>query len=112
MRRAVSVDPKSVQASIDLANFYRVENRLAESQQVLQDGVKNNPDGIPLYIEWASMLASQGRKEEAEALLQQLQKRLPIQLRPRMAIGDFYLAHNRSDEALSEYRRALSRLTG
>ena len=29
LKKAVAVDPKSVQASIDLANFYRLQNRLA-----------------------------------------------------------------------------------
>ena len=52
--------------------------------------------------------SSQDKKEEAEALIQQLQKQLPHSSDAALAIGDFYSAHNKPDEALSEYRRALS----
>jgi len=54
------------------------------------------------------MLLSQGKKDEAEALLQKLQIQFPSSADAAMAIGDFYLALNKSESALSEYRRALS----
>jgi len=107
LKKAIAVDPKSTQASMDLANFYRLHDRLSDSLQVLQDGVKSNPDGIPLYIDWASMLVSQGKKDEAEAILERLQKQLPNSGDAAIAIGDFYFALHKWDEALSEYRRAL-----
>ena len=37
LKKAVAVDPKSMQATIDLANFYRLQNQSTRSEQVLQD---------------------------------------------------------------------------
>ena len=54
------------------------------------------------------MLVSQGKKDEAQALLQKLQNQLPSSADAAMSIGDFYVALNQSNEALSAYRKALS----
>jgi tetratricopeptide (TPR) repeat protein len=107
LMKALAVDPKSVQAYTDLANFYRLQKRVPEAQAVLQKGVGAVPDGTSLYIEWASMLANQGKSGDAEAVLVNLRKQLPNSSDAAVAIGDFYLARKRMDQALAEYRRGL-----
>jgi tetratricopeptide (TPR) repeat protein len=108
LKKAVAVDPKSVQACADLADFYRLDRQDPEAEQVLQDGIAKNPEGTSLYIEWASMLASEGKKDEAEAVLDKLRKQLPSSVEAAIAIGDFYFVRKDSDRALAEYRRGLS----
>ena len=108
LKKALAVDPKSIQASIDLANFYRLQNRLPESQQVLQDGVKNNPDGILLYIGGHPCSPARVGRRKRRLSFSSFKNNFPNSADAAMAIGDFYLAYNRSEEALSEYRRALS----
>jgi tetratricopeptide (TPR) repeat protein len=107
-KRAVAVDPKSIQAYADLANFYRLQNQGPEAQAILQQGVANIPDGTSLYIEWASMLADQGKSDDAEAVLDKLRKQLPNSSVAAVAIGDFYFERKQTDRALVEYRRGLS----
>ena len=70
--------------------------------------MKNNPDGTPFTSSGHPCFSARIRSEEAEALIRQLRKRLPHSSDAALAIGDFYSAHNKPDEALSEYRRALS----
>ena len=54
------------------------------------------------------MLASQGKKDDAEALLDKLRKQLPNSASAAMAIGDYYFQRKQTDRALAEYRRGLS----
>jgi tetratricopeptide (TPR) repeat protein len=108
LKKAGTVDPKSIQAYTYLANFYRLKNRVPEAQATLQEGVVNIPDGTSLYIEWASMLADQGKSDDAEAVLDKLRKQLPNSSVAAVAIGDFYFGRNQTDRALVEYRRGLS----
>jgi tetratricopeptide (TPR) repeat protein len=67
-----------------------------------------NPDGVTLYIDWASTLASQGRNHDAEAVLDKLRKQLPKSATAAVAIGDLYFRRKETDKALIEYRRGLS----
>src|ERR1700683_931492 len=72
LKRAVVVDSADTQAYMDLANFYRLQNRIPEAQQTLKDGIAKNPAATSLYIDWASMLVGQGKKQDAEVLLDKL----------------------------------------
>ncbi len=108
MKQAVAVDPKSVLAVTDLANFYRLQNRSSDALKVLQDGVLKNPDGTSLYVDWASILSSAGKKDDAIAVLEQLRKQLPNSATAAMSIGDYYFMQKETDKALAEYRRGLS----
>jgi tetratricopeptide (TPR) repeat protein len=109
-KKAVSVDPKSIQAYTDLANFYRMTKpkRESEAELVLQEAIARNPEGAPLYLNLASMLASQGRREDAEGVLERLRKQVPNSADIARDIGDFYFQNKELDRALSEYRRGLS----
>jgi tetratricopeptide (TPR) repeat protein len=104
----VEIDHKSIQAYTDLANFYRLQNRPSEAEQALQDGIAKNPEATSLYIEWASMLASEGKKDEAGALLDKLRKQVPNSADAATAIGDYYFQRKETEQALIEYRRGLS----
>jgi tetratricopeptide (TPR) repeat protein len=108
LKKAIAVDPKSIQAYTDLANFYRLQNRVPEAQQVLRDGIAKNPDGIPLYLDSVSILVSQDKADEAEVLLGNLRAAIPNSTDATVAIGDFYFHRQETDKALTEYRRGLA----
>jgi tetratricopeptide (TPR) repeat protein len=108
LKKAVLVDSRDTQAYVDLANFYRIQNHTVEAEQVLQDGIAKNPAGTALYIDWASMLMSQGKKEDADALLDKLRKQPLDSADAATAIGDFYFQQKETSRALTEYQRGLS----
>jgi tetratricopeptide (TPR) repeat protein len=108
LKKAVSMDPKDTQACIDLAHFYRLQNRVQDAQQVLQNAIATNPTGMALYVDWASMLTSLGKKDGAEALLAKLRQELPNSPDAAIAIGDYYLEQKDTVRALAEYQRGLS----
>ncbi len=108
LKQAIQVDPKSVQANIDLANFYHLQGKLPEARQVLQTATQNSPDAMPLYVDWANMLSSAGKTEEADGVLARLRSQLPKSAEVAIAIGDYYVQRNNSGKALEEYKRGLS----
>jgi tetratricopeptide (TPR) repeat protein len=108
LKKALIVDPKSIQAYSVLADFYRSQNRALDAEQILQSGVVKNPEAIPLYIEWASLLSAQGQNDKAAALLDKLRNQLPRSSVAATVIGDYYLQRKDTDRALAEYRRGLA----
>ncbi len=107
-KKAVQVNPRSVQASLDLANFYHLQGKLPEAEQVLQTGIQNNPDASAFYIDWANMLSSGGKTADADGILDKLRTQTPKSAEAAIAIGDYYLQRHDTDKALAEYRRGLS----
>jgi len=108
LRKAVGVDPRSIQAYSDLANFYQLQNRIPEALQVLHEGTAKNPDATSLYIDWASVLARQGSNADSDAVLDKLRQQFPNSSDVTLAIGAFYLEWKQAGRALGEYRRGLS----
>jgi len=108
LKKALTVDPRSTEAYKDLANFYRLQNRVADAEQTFQHGIAQNPDAIPLYVAWASMLTAQGQNDLATALLEKLRNQLPKSSAAAKVIGDYYFQRKDTDRALAEYRRGLS----
>jgi tetratricopeptide (TPR) repeat protein len=106
--KAVTVDPKSIQARVDLANFYGLQNQAPQAEQVLRDGIAKSPDSTPIYIQLTSILVSEGKTADAEAVLDALRNQLPKAAGAAMAIGDFYFERKETDQALAEYRRGQS----
>ena len=66
------MNPKSLQANIDLANFYYLQSKLPQAQEVLQAQSLEIPTAPELYVDWANMLSDTGKTTEAEGVLDKL----------------------------------------
>lgn len=108
LKEALAADPKSIQACVELANSYRLQNQAPQAEQVLREGITTNPAATPLYVELASLLSSEGKGNDADAVLDTLRKQLPNPVDAAMAIGNYYFQKRDTDRALAEYRRGLS----
>jgi tetratricopeptide (TPR) repeat protein len=108
LRKAVATDPKSLQANIDLAHLYRLQNKLPEAQEVLQTGIQNNPDAPQLYVDLAHMLSNAGKHTDADEVLDRLRKQMPKSPGATIAIGGYYAERGDVDKAVAEYQRGLS----
>lgn len=106
LRKAAELDPKHPQVYIALADFHRRVGQLVLAEQALQKGLDANPDAVSLYLAQADVLAAQSKAEPLDALLSRLRDRVR---KPEVAaaIGDFFIARNQRDRAMSEYRRGL-----
>jgi tetratricopeptide (TPR) repeat protein len=105
LKKAISLNSKFVQAYANLSNLYQLNKQPSEAEQVLRQGISNVPDGRLLYLDLAAMFSSEGRGEDAAAVIDNLRKQDPESAETAQAIGDFYLAQKETDRAIAEYRR-------
>lgn len=111
IRKAIQADPQDIAAYNDLAGVYQVQRDPDQAEQAFQAGIKanpSNPSAIPLYLNLATLLESQGKQPDAENALTGLSNALPKSADAALAIGDFYLNVKMNVRALAEYKRGLS----
>ncbi len=77
LKKAVTIDPKSIRARIDLADIYRVQNEIPEAQQALEAGIQTNPNARELYIALTNLLSGSAQPTAAEAVLDKLRNQMP-----------------------------------
>ncbi len=107
-RKAISVDPKNLDAYAALARFYVFQGETDKAIEVLQEGIKNNPDAPVTYLRLASLYMGLGRRNDAETVLQNLRNTKPSSGDLAGDIAGFYLAARNPEAAIREYNRGLS----
>jgi tetratricopeptide (TPR) repeat protein len=95
-------------AYADLANFYRIQQRLPDAEHILQQGISRNPEAFPLNVLLAQVLVAQSRPSDAEAELQKLLNAHGNIPEVASAVGDFYAGLAENQNALSAYQRGLA----
>lgn len=100
---AVEKDPHFALAYINLANFYRIQQQVVRSDEILQGGIANNPGNTAIHLAWAEVLYAEGREDTAEAALRELRKGQRNSVQTSLAIGDFYFKWRKMEAALTEY---------
>ena len=108
LQQALQLNPKLLTAYTNLSSLYGLENRLPRSQEVLQEGIRQNPDAEDLYLALAGILYAQGSRDEAAHWLQSLRAARGDSATLAGTIGDFYAVHNNPERAVAEYRHGLS----
>ena len=76
-RSAIRSDPKYNESYANLARFYQYHQQPEKAIEVLQLGIKNNPDSAANYLRLAGLLQSQNRGSDAEMVIQQLRNSKP-----------------------------------
>ncbi|MGC8740121.1 MAG: tetratricopeptide repeat protein [Candidatus Sumerlaeaceae bacterium] len=69
-RAALDRDARDVKAILGLSYCYFCRGRLAEAEQLLQDGLVARPDNPLLWISYGHFLSESGRKHEAVRMFQ------------------------------------------
>src|SRR5580704_11482339 len=107
-KKAVELDPHSLAAYANLAGYYMYKKDPKKAEEVYRDEMANNPDSPAPYLRLAGLMLREGRKDEGEAIVQQLRSKQPSSAEVASAIGDFYLSAPNTDAPLKEYQRGLS----
>jgi Flp pilus assembly protein TadD len=102
-KKAAQMDPHSVSPLIALGGYYLQFKRFAEAQQVFLQAKKLEPTNPEIWSDLARVQLAQGNRAEAENILQQAKLALYADTDGYRLLGDFYLATNQTDRALSEY---------
>ena len=103
LKKALSVDPKSMNALLALGNFYQSHNRLLEAEQQFRHAIDVDPKDADARVNLVHLLGQEGKKDEVEPFLQQTKKDLADDPQGYRMLGDYYFAQGDLDKALSEY---------
>jgi len=97
--KAVTIDPKSVEARKAMAAYYALNKDLTKAEQEYRAAVDTNPDSVEARQMLASFYAGQGRFSEAEPLYKDIVRLQKNSAESRFSLGNFYLNQGRTDDA-------------
>jgi tetratricopeptide (TPR) repeat protein len=106
IRKALELDPESVDAHVTLGEIDRVQWRWAESESEYRRAIELNPSSAIAQLGLAQWLLCQGRTEEALARAQHARELDP--LLPGGQIAWILFQSHRYDEATRELRSVLA----
>lgn len=102
-RRALAADPAFLQTYKNLGIFLRAEQRVAEAEQVLHEGLRRAPEALELSATLAGMLWLEERYVEAETAFREHLRRHPEDAEARFKLGALLLSLGRYEEGWRLY---------
>ena len=103
LKKAVALDPKSVNAKLILAAFYAKNNRLAEAEKISWDAVATDPKSLAARANVAEVILKEGDQARAEEVLRQASKDFPDDPQGVRILADYYAGSGQMDKAKAEY---------
>ena len=99
LRRALAAKPESVEARVALAKLYLATREVAKAETELKDALRLQPKDPEANQQLAFVYLVSGRQKEAEGPLKLLADS-GTGFRPKLELADYYLATNRSQDAV------------
>ena len=109
LRAALALDDQFVPAWVNLADLMRLQNREADAEQALRDGLRVTPDDATLHHALGLSLVRQKRMTEALAELKQAAELAPDNVRLSYVYAVALHSNARTGEALAVLGRAIRR---
>jgi tetratricopeptide (TPR) repeat protein len=103
LKKAVDLDPKSVNAKIFLAEFYANNNRLPEAEKTAWSAVATDPKSLAARDNVANIILKEGDQARAEEVLRQASKDLASDPRGVRILADYYAGSGQMDKAKAEF---------
>lgn len=105
LRKAVALDPRSVDAQLLLSAFLVSKNRLMDAEQASRDAVAIDPKSIAARKSLAGVYLKEGNQAKGEEVLRQASQNLssdPVGVR---LLADFYSTSGEYQKAATEFAR-------
>jgi Flp pilus assembly protein TadD len=109
LKRAVVLDPKSVNAKLLLASFYARNSRWQEAEKVSWDAVATDPKSLSARENVAGVILKEGDRGRAEEVLRQASQDLADNPRGVRILADYYVGSGQLDMAKAEFSRLASK---
>lgn len=103
LKKAVALDPKSVNAKFILAAFYARNNRLAEAEKISWDAVATDPKSLAARANVAEVILKEGDQARAEDVLRQASKDFANDPQGVRILADYYVGSGQLDKAKAEF---------
>ena len=103
LKKAVALDPKSVNAKLLLAAFYARNNRWQDAEQVCWSAVATDPKSLNARESLVQMILRQGNQSRAEQVLRQTSNDLAENPQGVRLLADYYTGSGQIDKARAEF---------
>lgn len=94
-------------AYVDLYRLYMMEQKTGEAEQLLKQGIQNNPKDPEFLERLAYHYGALGRREDMLNVLGQIKAHAKEFQAVNQVVGDFYLRTGDAESALREYREGI-----
>ncbi len=105
LRRAIELDPKSLNARILLAGFYSRNGRLRDAETISWQAVSTNTSSIAARKSLAEIIVAEGDPARAEQVLRQAANDLARDPQGVRLLADYYSNSGQREKAVEEFSR-------
>ena len=103
LKKAVALDPKSVNAKLLLAAFYAKSSRWQEAEKTSWDAVATDPKSLSARESLTRIILKQGDQPRAEQVLRQASKDFADDPQGVRILADYYAGSGQMDKAKAEF---------
>ena len=103
LKKAIALDPKSVNAKMLLASFYGRSGRWQDAEKVSWDAVATDPKSLSARASLAEVILKEGNQSRAEEVLRQASKDLADNPQGVRILADYYVGSGQMDKARAEF---------
>ena len=103
LKKAVALDPKSVNAKLHSRGILCQEQPLAEAEKISWDAVATDPKSLAARANVAEVILKEGDQARAEEVLRQASKDLADDPQGVRILADYYVSSGQMDKAKAEY---------
>ena len=96
LKKAVALDPKSLEAQVKLANFYQIRGRYVESEQAYRQAIHIAPNDPGPVKALANLFLAENKQQAVEDLLRSAKKDFPTNPAGYTMLGNFYISTHHS----------------
>lgn len=107
-KKAVALDPKSVDAELLLSGFYLDTNRIPEAEKAARDAVITDPKNVAARSALAQVFVKEGDQGQVVKVLRQASQDLASDPRGVRLLADYYAASGQLENARAEFARLAS----
>jgi len=103
LKKAVTLDPKSVNAKLLLAAYYAKYSRWPEAEQTCKNAISTDPKNLTARESLAQIYLKEGNQSKAEDALRQASNDLPDSPQGVRMLADYYTVSGQIDKAKAEF---------
>jgi tetratricopeptide (TPR) repeat protein len=103
LKKAIVLDPKSVNAKLLLSAFYIRNGQWQQAEQASRDAIATDPKSIPARASLAQLFLRQGNQAKAEEVLRQASQDLANDQQGARLLADYYTGSGQTDKAKAEF---------
>jgi tetratricopeptide (TPR) repeat protein len=107
-KAALNLDPKSIEANAALGSFYWSRNDLKGAGQAFKTVADLAPPRSPAWQRYADFLIRTGASAEAKSFLEEIYRKAPEYLPPRVFLMKMACAEHQDDDCITRVQNILS----